>query len=107
DGKTFRLLAYDGASGKELWHDDADGKLGAPVAQGGLVYTPYLAQWLTLVDGKSGAVLARLRGIDEQISFVRATSTLAYFGSHQGVFVLDARAASGKRDTASYGKVPI
>jgi hypothetical protein len=106
-GSTWRLAAFDGASGDELWHADADGQLGAPAAQGGVVFSPYLSQWLSLVDGKTGHQLARLRGIDEQISIVRATSTTAYYGSRRGVFVLDARSAAGSRAGATYGRVAI
>ncbi len=101
------VAAFDGGSGDELWSHEADGAIGAPVAQGGLLYSPFLTQWLSLIDGKSGKELARLRGLDEQISVIRATSRTAYFGSKQGVFELDARAASGKRESSTYGQVKI
>jgi hypothetical protein len=101
------LAAYDGASGGQLWHLDAEGQLGSPAAQGGLVYAPFLTQWLTIVDARTGKSLVRLRGIDEQISMVRVTSTDAFYGSKQGVFRLDARSASGKKDDATYGQVKI
>src|SRR6185436_10436678 len=102
------LAAYDAASGRQLWRaDPADGQLGAPVAHAGLVYSPFLTQWLIVVDGKTGSPLARLRGIDEQISVVRATSRTAYYGSKHGVFALDIRAATGKRSEATYGQAKI
>ena len=101
------LGAYDGAHGGSLWKADADGQLGAPAAQGGLVYAPFLNQWLSIVDGKTGQPLARVRGLDEQISTVRVTSQVAYFGSRQGVFRLDARAATGTRAGSSYAKVAL
>lgn len=105
---TWFLTAYDAASGKLVWQaDPAEGQLGAPVAHAGLVYSPFLTQWLIVVDGTSGKPLARLRGVDEQISMVRATSRQAYFGSKQGVFALDARAATGKRSEATYGQAKI
>ncbi len=105
---VWYLTAFDARSGKQAWRaDPADGQLGAPVAQGGLVYSPFLTQWLIIVDGKTGAPLARLRGVDEQISMIRATSRTAYFGSRQGVFALDARAATGKRGEATYGVAKI
>jgi hypothetical protein len=105
---TWFLSAYDAASGKLAWQaDPAEGQLGAPVAHAGLVYSPFLTQWLVVVDGKTGAPLARLRGVDEQISIVRATSRITYFGSKQGVFALDVRAATGKRSDATYGQVKI
>ncbi|HEY5948192.1 MAG TPA: PQQ-binding-like beta-propeller repeat protein, partial [Kofleriaceae bacterium] len=104
---TWILAGFDGASGHELWRAPSEGQLGAPSAHGGVVYSPFLTQWLYLVDGATGQQLARLRGIDEQISMVRVTSRTAYFGSRQGVFALDVRAASGKRSDATYGQVKI
>jgi hypothetical protein len=105
---TWYLTAYNAASGELAWQaDPAEGQLGAPVAQGGIVYSPYLSQWLIVVDGKTGQSLARLRGLDEQISVVRATSRAAYFGSRQGVFALDARAATGRRSESTYGQAKI
>lgn len=104
---AWKLIAFEAASGKQLWTHEAKGQLGAPAASGGLVYSPFLTQWLSLLDGKTGAQLARVRGLDEQISMVRTTSRDVFFGSKQGVFMLDARAASGKRESATYGQVKI
>ncbi|MDB4954092.1 MAG: Basic proline-rich protein precursor [Myxococcales bacterium] len=104
---TWWLGAYDGTSGAQLWKIDAEGSLGSPAAHGGLVYVPFLTQWLSIVDARTGKQLTRLRGIDEQISTVRTTSTDTYFGSKQGVFRLDVRSASGKRSDATYGQVKI
>jgi len=104
---VYYLGAYDGASGSQLWKADADGQLGAPAAHGGVVYSPFLSQWLSIIDGKSGKHLARIRGIDEQISMLRVTSKVAYYGSKQGVFRLDARSASGRRADASYGQLKV
>jgi len=107
DGSHYEIAAYDGASGGKLWAADAEGALGAPAAQGGLVYVPFFAQWLSILDGKTGAPLARLRGIDEQISMLHTTSQAAYFGSKQGVFRLDARSASGTRAGGTYAQLKI
>jgi hypothetical protein len=107
DNSTWWLAGYDGASGNQLWKADADGVLGAPAAHGGVVYEPYNAQWLSIIDGATGKPLARIRGIDEQISVLRVTSRAAYFGSKQGVFELDARSSSGKRADSSYGQVVV
>jgi outer membrane protein assembly factor BamB len=106
-GKTWWLAAYAGDGGRQLWKADAAGALGAPAAHGGLVYVPFLQQWLSILDGKTGEQLTRLRGIDEQISMLRVTSREAYYGSKQGVFVLDARSAAGTRARATYGRVAI
>ena len=107
DGTRWRLAAIDGASGKELWKENADGQLGAPAAQGGLVYVPFLSQWLALVDGKTGEQITRLRGLDDQISQLRITSRDAFYGSKRGVFRLDDSSASGKRNLSTFGKVSI
>lgn len=104
---TWYLAAFDGSSGKQLWRAPSDGELGAPAAHAGIVFSPFLRQWLYFIDGASGQQLARLRGIDEQISMLRVTSRTTYFGSKRGVFVLDARAASGRRSEATYGQVKV
>ncbi|HEY4057034.1 MAG TPA: PQQ-binding-like beta-propeller repeat protein [Kofleriaceae bacterium] len=106
-GSEFTLTGYAGSDGSRLWRDGAAGALGAPGAHGGVVYVPFLSQWLSIVDGKSGAQLTRLRGLDEQISTLRVTSTVAYYGSKRGMFRLDERSASGKRDQSSYATVEI
>lgn len=106
-GDGYALAAYDGRTGSRAWTADAAGELGAPGAHGGVVYVPYLRQWLSILDGKSGELLTRIRGIDEQIAMLDITSDRAYYGSKQGVFVLDEKSASGKRADATYGKVKI
>ncbi|HEY4178468.1 MAG TPA: PQQ-binding-like beta-propeller repeat protein [Kofleriaceae bacterium] len=107
DGSEYTLSGYDGGNGKRLWHDSAAGQLGAPGAHGGVVYVPFLSQWLSILDGKTGAQLTRVRGLDDQISTLRVTSTVAYYGSKRGMFRLDERSASGKRDQSSYATVEI
>lgn len=101
------LVAIDGQTGGELWRLDAPGTLGAPAAQGGLVFSPFLKQWLTVFDATTGAQLARIRGDDEEISFVRVTDENVYFGSRAGVFVLDEKAASGRRALSTYGRAKV
>jgi outer membrane protein assembly factor BamB len=108
-GTHFAVAGYDGTSGSRQWWQDADGNspLGAPAAQGGLVFVPYFAQWLSILDGATGAPLTRLRGIDEQISMLRTTSQAAYYGSKQGVFLLDTHSSSGTRAGGSYAMLKV
>jgi outer membrane protein assembly factor BamB len=107
EGSHYYLAAFDGASGSQLWKTDADGQLGAPSAQGGIVLEPFLAQWLSIIDGKTGQHLARIRGLDQQISVLRVTSQVAYFGSKAGIMRLDNRAANGTRASSTYGEVHV
>ena len=104
---TYWLTAYGAGTGETLWQADAPGQLGAPAAQGGLVFSPFVKQWLSVLDARTGTQLTRIRGIDEEISFVRTTSDGTWFGSADGAFRLDARAASGRRADATYGKVTL
>lgn len=101
------LVAVDGKSGKELWRKDAPGQLGAPAAQGGLVFSPFLKQWLAILDARTGTQIARIRGLDEEIAFVRTDARDVYFGSRAGVFLLDQRAASGTKAQSTYARARL
>lgn len=107
DRPVWSLVALDGATGDELWRADSPGLLGVPAARGGLVFSPFLKQWLAVLDARTGEQITRIRGIDEEISFVRATRSRVYFGSKSGVFALDGRAATGRRATSTYGRVQV
>jgi len=102
-GSRWVLTALDGRSGHELWTAESPGALGAPAARDGLVFSPFVKQWLSILDAQNGDALTRIRGIDEEITFVRATGANVFFGSRAGVFLLDRRAASGKRAQSTYG----
>jgi outer membrane protein assembly factor BamB len=104
---TWWLTALDGATGAVRWSADAEGQLGAPAAQGGLVLSPFLTQWLSIVDAQTGEPLTRIRATEHQISFARTTSDAAWFGSTEGVFRLDPRAASGTRKDSTYGAITL
>lgn len=103
---VWTLAAYS-ADGGQRWKNDAPGALGAPSAQGGLVFSPFLKQWLSVLDARTGAQLTRIRGIDEEIGFVRVTSDATWFGSKAGIFRLDAKAASGTRAGSTYGTTTL
>ncbi|RMH37127.1 MAG: hypothetical protein D6689_21335 [Deltaproteobacteria bacterium] len=104
---TWALVAVDGVTGEALWEAPAPGQLGAPAAWGGLVFSPFLKQWLVVLDAATGEELARIRGLEQEIAFVRSTSDRVYFGSKDGVFVVDERAATGKPATATYGRAAL
>lgn len=105
--RNWVLRAVSGRNGQQIWDAESNGALGAPAARGGLVFSPFMKQWLAILGGKDGEQITRIRGIDEEISFVRATASDVYFGSKAGVFLLDERAASGKRAQSTYGKAAL
>ncbi len=105
--KPVWTLAAFSPDGSERWRNDAPGALGAPRAHGGLVFSPFLKQWLAVLDAGSGAQLTRVRGIDEEISFVRTASDATWFGSKTGIFRLDTKAASGTRAGSTYGTTTL
>jgi hypothetical protein len=102
---TTRTSYAVGASAEtcgESWRDEASGSLGAPAARGGVVAVPYSYQNLVFLDGKSGAEVARVRGTDESITFVRATNSGFYYGANSGVFLFDPKSASGSKKGSSF-----
>lgn len=103
---VWTVAAYT-PDGAQRWKNDAPGALGAPSAQGGLVFSPFLKQWLSVLDARNGAQLTRIRGIDEEISFVRTTSDATWFGSKSGIFRLDVKAAAGTRAGSTYGTTTL
>lgn len=106
-GSRWVLTAATGRTGDQLWDAESPGALGAPAARGGLVFSPFVKQWLAILDARTGDPLTRIRGIDEEITFVRATGDTVFFGSRAGVFLLDRRAASGKRAQSTYGSAVL
>jgi len=104
---TWYLIALDGGSGKQLWRTPSTGQLGAPAAQGGLVMAPFLTQWLSILDGATGAQLTRVRSTDDEITFAMTTSDAAWFGSKRSVVRLDEKAATGARGTSTTGMAKI
>ncbi len=103
-GRTWHLVAL--AGGSEVWSTDAPGTLGAPAARGGLVFMPFLTQWLTILDARTGAAIARIRQEDEALNFVRTTSDGVTYGS-KGVFRLDEASYAGTRGGATYGAAKL
>jgi hypothetical protein len=107
DGRAWTITALASASGALVWSASAPGALGAPAAERGIVLVPFLSQWLTVLDARTGALITRVRAVDEQISFVRDVAGDAFFGATDGVVRLDARAASGRRATSSFARVAL
>lgn len=93
--------------GREMWRWPALGSLGAPAAQGGVVAVPYSYQYVSFLDGKSGKELARIRAVDEQITFVQAQSGGFFYGGGKGVYALDEKSVEGTRAGSAYGEAKL
>ncbi len=106
-GKQWAIECLTAATGKTDWSHVAAGALGAPTVIRGIVLVPFLRQWLSVFSAPSGSSLARVRAVDEQISFTRATATDVFFGSKRGVFLFDENAAAASRAQSTYGSATL
>ena len=80
------VIGYDAQTGARRFSRDVEGPVGAPVVYRGLVAVPRQSQWVTLLDGRSGAVLAEILSRKEAATFVRGLPEGLFFGS-SGVFM--------------------
>jgi hypothetical protein len=99
--RTSWVIALD-HTGHELWRTSMVGSMSAPAARGGVVAVPNVYQNVSLLDGKTGKELARIRNTDEQITFVRALPEGFFYGGTKGVYLLDDKSASGSQKGSSF-----
>jgi outer membrane protein assembly factor BamB len=96
------VIAYDAGSGSRRWTRDVDGPVGAPVVWRDLVVVPRQSQWVTLLDGRNGKVLADILSREQAATFVRGLPEGLFFGS-RGVFMASERTAVAERAKAGEG----
>lgn len=94
------LVGLDEA-GKTRFRKALNERSGAPAARGGVVAVPQRSQFVTLFDGKSGAVLADILSRDEAAAYVRGLPEAFTYGS-QGVFVASRKTATGLHEGGGY-----
>ncbi|MDH5671673.1 MAG: PQQ-binding-like beta-propeller repeat protein [Myxococcales bacterium] len=75
-----QIIALDARDGRLLWSHQADGAMGRPAAQAGLVAVPWQRQSVVLLDPQSGRELARLRSRDDGIEWVQLRDGKLLFG---------------------------
>ena|GEM_PF-848790 len=108
-GGTQRIstvIAVD-TTGREVWRAPAEGSLGAPAAERGVVAVPFRYQNICFIDGKTGRELARVRGTDEQLTFVRATDDGFFYGGQSGIYAFDDKSASGTRAGSTFAEAKL
>jgi outer membrane protein assembly factor BamB len=96
------VIAYDASSGSRHFTRDLEGPVGAPAIFGSLVVVPRQSQWVTLIDGRSGKVLADILSREQAATFVRGLPEGLFFGS-RGVFMASDRTAVAQKATAGDG----
>jgi outer membrane protein assembly factor BamB len=99
--REVELTRYDARGGGVSWRVRLEGVAGAPAARGGLVAIPRRSQFVSLVDGENGRVLADILSREEAALFVRALPEGIFYGS-RGVFLASADTAGGARKSAGY-----
>jgi outer membrane protein assembly factor BamB len=99
--RQIELCRYDAGRGGTDWCRDLEGEAGAPVVRGGVVVLPRRSQYVSLVDGDSGRVLADILSREEAATFVRARPEGLFFGS-RGVFLASAENAIASRKGGGY-----
>jgi outer membrane protein assembly factor BamB len=101
-GGTAVVLAVDGRTGGVRWrHPLPSGNAGAPATRGGLVAVPVQSQYVTILDGKKGDVLAQVLSSEEAATFVRSLPEGVFYGS-RGVFRLSPATSRGARKSGGY-----
>jgi outer membrane protein assembly factor BamB len=105
--RTATVIAYDAASGAKRFSREVDAPVGAPAVFRGLVAVPRQSQWVTLLDGRNGDVLAEILSRKQAASFVRALPEGLFFGS-TGVYMASPATALADKTGTGYleAKVP-
>lgn len=106
DPRQVSLVRYDAARGGVVWSRDLEGEAGGPAARGGVVALPRRSQYVTLIDGDTGRVLADILSREEAATFVRSRPEGLFFGS-RGVFLASAETARGARKSGGYAQATL
>lgn len=100
------IVALDARDGSRLWEHTVPFLLGAPAAEGGLVFVPWDGQNMTVLDGTNGHEVARFRSLDDVIHFVMARPEGVFYGA-RALYRLTSRSASGRVDGATHYALPV
>jgi outer membrane protein assembly factor BamB len=99
--REVELARIDARGGGVGWTVRLDGEAGGPAARAGLVAVPLRTQFVSLIDGASGRVLADILSREEAAMFVRALPEGIFYGS-RGVFLASSATAGGARKSDGY-----
>ena len=105
--KSATVIGYDAASGGRRFSQEVEGPAGGPVVFRNMVAVPRQSQWVSLLDGGNGDVLAEILSRKEAATFVRALPEGLFFGS-TGIFMATPATALADKAGPAYleAKVP-
>jgi outer membrane protein assembly factor BamB len=115
------IVKVNGATGKVKWRKRANGPLGAPAARNGMVFVPYRFQYLSVLDGKTGNEMARVKVKHKVmgkgggtrlspilINFVRDTPEGLIFGNDRVGAIRFSRAlVAGRKKQVDFVSIPL
>jgi len=104
--REIELVRYDAHGGGVAWRESLEGEAGGPAVRGGVVALPRRSQYVTLIDGDSGRVLADILCREEAATFVRPRPEGLFFGS-RGVFLASAENAVASRQGGGYAQATL
>jgi outer membrane protein assembly factor BamB len=104
--RDIQLVRYDARGGGADWRQDLEGEAGAPAVRGGVVALPRRSQYVTLIDGESGRVLADILSREEAATFVRARPEGLFFGS-RGVYLATPENAIAAKKSGGYAQATL
>jgi outer membrane protein assembly factor BamB len=104
--RQVSIVRYEAQRGSVVWSRELEGEAGAPAARGGVIALPRRSQYVTLLDGGSGRVLADILSREEAASFVRMRPEGLFFGS-RGVFLASPDTATGSRRSGGYAQATL
>ncbi len=96
-----KVVGYDATSGGRRFATDLVGPLGAPAARGGVVAVLRQTQYVTLIDGNDGDVMASILSREQEASFVKSLPEGLFFGS-KGVYLASNRTSLGEKKSGLY-----
>ena len=99
--REIEIVRYDARGGGVSWRRELEGEAGAPVVRGGVVALPRRSQYVTLIDGESGRVLADILCREEAATFIRPRPEGLFFGS-RGVFLASPENALASHQGGGY-----
>ncbi|MBI2895343.1 MAG: PQQ-binding-like beta-propeller repeat protein [Deltaproteobacteria bacterium] len=94
--RASALVAVDMETGAQRWRIEVEREIGAPAVAGDLVLVPWDHLYVSAFAAQSGVEVARMRSLDDRISFVTARREGIFYGGRT-LYRLTSRSARGTK----------